>query len=91
MYKIVFTNEMKRNVKRLKKRINDTLDLYDVLKQLAEGKKLAPKHRDHALKGNWIGHRECHVNPDLLLVYKILKDKLILLATNTGSHSDIYG
>ena len=49
------------------------------------------KHRDHALKGEWLGFRECHITPDWLLVYKIINDELILTLARTGNHSDLFG
>ena len=48
------------------------------------------KNKDHALKGDYIGHRECHITPDWLLVYRIIDKELILLLTNTGTHSDLF-
>ena len=58
--------------------------------RLAKGKKLPKKNKDHYLKGNYIGHRECHITPDWLLIYKITEKDLILLLTNTGSHNDLF-
>lgn len=53
------------------------------------GESLPEKFRDHALSGNWHGHRECHILPDWLLIYRIEKDVLILTLSRTGSHSDL--
>jgi mRNA interferase YafQ len=67
------------------------MDLLDgVLQTLGEEKPFAPKHNDHPLKGNYAGFRECHIQPDWLLIYKIDKGNLILTATRTGSHSDLF-
>jgi mRNA interferase YafQ len=67
------------------------VDLLDgVLQTLVEEKPLDPKHNDHPLKGNYAGFRECHIQPDWLLIYKIDKGNLILTATRTGSHSDLF-
>ncbi|MCI8832363.1 MAG: type II toxin-antitoxin system YafQ family toxin, partial [Lachnospiraceae bacterium] len=49
------------------------------------------KNKDHELSGNWVGHRECHVQPDWLLVYRIDNDILVLTLARTGTHSDIFG
>ena len=59
---------------------------------LASGEPLPPRYRDHPLKGNFIGERECHVEglPDWLLVYKKDKNRLVLLLTGTGTHSDLF-
>jgi len=58
---------------------------------LAKGEKLPEKNKDHSLIGDFIGHRECHIAPDWLLVYKITEKGLILLLTDTGTHSDLFG
>ena len=65
--------------------------LDDVLQQLTEERPLDPKHNDHALVGNYAGFRECHIRPDWLLIYAINKGELILTATRTGSHSELFG
>jgi len=65
--------------------------LDDVLQDLIEEKPLAVKHKDHALTGNYTGQRECHIKPDWLLIYAIDKGKLLLTATRSGSHSELYG
>jgi len=61
-----------------------------VIIALSIGEKLEDKYKDHDLKGNWSGYRECHILPDWLLVYKYNNDDLILLLTRTGSHSDLF-
>ena len=52
---------------------------------------LPEKNRDHALTGNWIGHRECHIQPDWLLIYRIENDLLVLTLSRTGTHGDLFG
>ena len=64
--------------------------LKSVVKKLADGEKLDEKHRDHALTGNWKNYRECHIQPDWLLVYRYEKDILILTLARTGSHSELF-
>lgn len=49
------------------------------------------KNKDHALSGNWVGHRECHILPDWLLIYRIEDDVLVLTLARTGTHSDLFG
>ncbi len=61
-----------------------------VIKLLANGETLPPKHKDHQLTGDYIGCRECHITPDWLLVYQIREDKLLLILTRTGTHSDLF-
>ena len=63
--------------------------LEDVLTRLLEGKALDIKHRDHALTGNYKGFRECHIQPDWLLIYISDDTQLVLTAVRTGSHSDL--
>lgn len=58
-------------------------------KKLADGQALGPKHHDHALLGDYLGYRECHIRPDLLLVYRIYDDILELYLANLGSHSGL--
>ncbi|WP_081690294.1 type II toxin-antitoxin system YafQ family toxin [Leptotrichia hofstadii] len=60
-------------------------------KELAKGEKLPEKNKDHSLIGDYVGHRECHIAPDWLLIYKITEKGLILLLTDTGTHSDLFG
>lgn len=91
MYKIEFTNEMKRNVKLMRKRGKDISKLTDILNKLASGQPLPQKNDDHQLTGNLKDFRECHIEPDWLLMYQIHDDVLILTATATGTHSDLFG
>ena len=65
--------------------------LDDVLQLLVEEKPLDLKYNDHALVGNYAGFRECHIRPDWLLIYAINKGELILTATRTGTHSELFG
>lgn len=64
--------------------------LLDIVDVLAAEEPLDPKHRDHPLGGDHIGHRECHIQPDRLLIYKIDGKDLLLTLTRTGSHSDLF-
>ena len=91
MYRIVYTNRMKKGVKLMKKRGKDLEKLAKVLSLLASGNQLPPQNQDHQLAGDMRDFRECHVEPDWLLVYQIYDDLLILSATATGSHSDLFG
>lgn len=65
--------------------------LKDIIAALAMGEKLPEKNKDHALTGNWVGHRECHILPDWLLIYRIEDEVLVLTLARTGSHSDLFG
>ena len=65
--------------------------LEEVIAMLAMGETLPDKHKDHALTGNWVGHRECHILPDWLLIYRIEDEVLVLTLARTGTHSDLFG
>lgn len=82
---------MKKGAKLMQKRGKDMTKLVAVLDLLASGKKLPPKYKDHQLVGNLHDFRECHIEPDWLLMYQIFENELILSATATGSHSDLFG
>ena len=84
MYKIVYTNRMKKDAKRMQKRGKDMNKLVNVLSLLAQGNPLPVQYKDHALTGNLHDFRECHIEPDWLLIYQIYEDTLILSATATG-------
>jgi mRNA interferase YafQ len=71
------------------KRGKDISKLGYVLGVLSGGKILPAQYKDHKLSGDKIGFRECHIEPDWLLIYKIIEDELILSATATGTHSDL--
>lgn len=79
-----------RDLKRLKKRNIDIEPLRQVVKMLLRDEKLPDRCRDHALSGEYIGIRECHIRPDWLLLYELSGDKLVLILNRTGSHSDIF-
>ena len=89
-YKVERTNKFVKELKRcIKRGCNENL-LKEVIYKLANGQKLEPKYNDHKLHGKYKNCRECHIEPDWLLVYKIEDDKLILTLTNTGTHSDLF-
>ncbi|MFN2926656.1 type II toxin-antitoxin system YafQ family toxin [Lachnospiraceae bacterium YH-ros2228] len=90
MLDLVMTTQFRKDLKRINKRGKDLSLLKDVLQTLREEQALEEKYRDHALTGNYIGFRECHIQPDWLLVYAINKEELILTASRTGSHSDLF-
>ena len=90
MYNLRYTNKIQRNIKLMKKRGKDLDKLKIVLKLLQQGAVLPAKYKDHALTGNYTGCRECHIEPDWLLVYEILNNELVILFLITGSHSDLF-
>ena len=89
-YTVKPTSKFRKDYKLMEKRNLDMSLLDDVIKLLAQGKPLPAENRDHALVGNWVGHRGCHIQPDWILIYRIKEDILVLSLTRTGSHSDVY-
>jgi len=89
--KVVWTTTFKRDYKRAMKRGLDMNRLDEVIRTLAAGRELAVVHREHALGGEWRGHRECHVQPDWLLIYYVDDERLVLTLTRTGTHADLFG
>ena len=87
---IVLSNQFKKDLKTAAKRGYDIGLLETVVNTLAAQKPLPEKHRDHALTGDYIGFRECHILPDWLLIYRIDGDELILFLSRTGTHSDLF-
>ncbi len=86
--KIYYTNQFKRDYKKIKKQNKDTNKLRLVVEKLAAQQQLDARFRDHPLRGDWKGFRDCHLEPDWLLVYKLSGDTLIL--ERTGSHSELF-
>lgn len=89
-YEILATARFKKDLRTIMKRGYNIQLLQDVVSLLAVGSPLPEKNKDHALSGNWTGHRECHITPDWLLVYKLNADILVLTLTRTGTHSDLF-
>ena len=90
-YTVKTTSQFKKDFKLAMKRGLNIDLLETVIATLALGEPLPDKNKDHALTGNWIGHRECHILPDWLLIYRIEEEVLILTLARSGTHSDLYG
>lgn len=88
MFLIRRTTQFKRDVKRVLQRGKDIERLLAVIELLAAGSPLEARHQDHPLKGEYAGKRDCHVEPDWLLIYAIEDQELILY--RTGSHADLF-
>ena len=88
MLKPSFTKQFERDLKKIKKRGKNTKKLKSILSDLIDEKRLEEKYRDHKLIGNCKSRRECHIEPDWLLIYKIDND--IIIFERTGTHSDLY-
>jgi mRNA interferase YafQ len=89
-YKIIPTHGFTKDVRQAAKEKKDIQKLTETISRLAEGKPLDAKYKDHALHGFTDGRRECHIQPDWLLVYRIDKGILTLFLIATGSHSDLF-
>ena len=85
------TTQFKKDFKLAMKRSMKIELLEEVIAMLAMGETLPDKHKDPALTGNWVGHRECHILPDWLLIYRIEDEVLVLTLARTGTHSDLFG
>ena len=90
-YTVKTTSQFKKDFKLAMKRGLNIDLLETVIATLALGEPLPDKNKDHALTGNWIGHRECHILPDWLLIYRIEEEVLILTWARSGTHSDLFG
>ena len=82
------TSQFKKDAKRVQKQGKSLDAMKEVLRQLINDEPLSDKHRDHNLIGNYLGARECHLEPDWLLIYELTEDELILV--RTGSHSELF-
>lgn len=90
MLNLEITSKFKKDLKKIKKRGYDFNEFEKVINQLRNLEKLDENYKDHALIGDYIGFRECHIQPDWLLIYAISKEKLILVLSRTGTHSDLF-
>ena len=89
-YELVLTGKIKKGLKLAKKRGLNIELLDDVVEKLLHGIPLEEKYRDHELKGKFKGFRECHIQPDWLLIYLLENDVLTLTLVDTGTHSDLF-
>ncbi|MBF0288291.1 MAG: type II toxin-antitoxin system YafQ family toxin [SAR324 cluster bacterium] len=88
MLNIFYTSQFKKDYKRVKKQHKDLSKIQHVIECLVNEEPLDPKYKDHQLVGNWKQHKECHVEPDWLLIYRISGGNLYL--ERTGSHSELF-
>lgn len=92
MLELELATQFKRDLKKMQKQGKNKKLLDEVIDQLQHELPLQQKHQDHNLSSNWRGYRECHITPDWLLIYKVVKDDCIKLLrlSRTGSHSDLF-
>ena len=89
-YEVKFTTQFIKDLKLAKKQGKDLDKLFEVIELLADGCELDPKYSDHDLMGKYKGTRECHIEPDWLLVYEIRNEVLVLILYRTGTHSELF-
>ena len=89
-YSVVVSTRFKHDYKLIQKQGKDVSKLHTVVERLASGDVLEPQFRDHNLRGKYTGYRECHIEPNWLLIYRYYKEDLILYLTATGSHSSLF-
>lgn len=87
---IVWTSRFKKDYKQAMKRHLNINLLDDIIRALSRGETLPENNKDHELTGDWVGHRECHIQADWLLIYRVEDDVLVLTLTRTGTHSDLF-
>lgn len=89
MLALEYSTQFKKDFKRIAKMpIPDILEVGGIISMLQKGEKLPPKNVDHSLAGNWFGFRDCHIKPDLVLIYRVTGNTLQL--ARIGSHSEIF-
>ena len=90
MYRLVTTKRFDKDLKKTSKRCKDLSKIRAIMLTLAEGQPLPVKNQDHNLVGNYAQRRECHIESDWLLIYKIDKDNNEIIFERTGTHSDLF-
>ena len=88
MLRLVTTNQFEKDLRRMIKRGKDQSKLFQTMQELLDEESLDPSYKDHKLKGALAGRRECHIEPDWLLVYIKERDRIIF--ERTGTHSDLF-
>jgi len=90
MLTIEYTTAFKRDLKRAKKRNKNLNLLHEIMKKIANQEVLKPNLKDHPLRGNWREHRELHIEPDWLLIYKLIAKEKVVIFVRTGTHADLF-
>lgn len=89
MYSLEYSTQLKKDFKKITKMpIQDILEAGNIISKLQRGEVLDLKNVDHSLTGNWANFRDCHIKPDLVLIYRIVDNTLQL--ARIGSHSDLF-
>jgi mRNA interferase YafQ len=90
VFDVVETTQFRRDIRKVKKQGKSLDKLKSIVTLLLHDENLPPKNRDHQLMGNWAGHRECHIEPDWLLIYRVYIETNTLELVRTGSHSELF-
>lgn len=86
-----YTKQFNKDIRKIERSGSKDIEkLKAVIRELTEEKQLNPSHRDHALKGGFKDRRECHIEPDWLLIYQADKKKMVIIFERTGSHSELF-
>jgi mRNA interferase YafQ len=93
MRRVIFTNQFEKDTRLMRKRGKDIGKLRTIIQRLADEDTLEQRYRDHTLSGNYQNRRECHIEPDWLLIDKLdnLNDEAVVIYERTGTHSDLFG
>ena len=86
----IYKSNFKKDFKRVIKRGKDPAKIQNVVRLLCSQEPLPPALRDPALSGDHAGYRDCHVEPDLILIYRVVQNELQLICVRLGSHSDLF-
>ena len=89
-YDIVITNQCKKDIKKANKQGRNLDRLFEIIDKLSEGEQLEPQYKDHKLSGKYKGKRECHIEPDFLLIYQIKEKEIVLYLLRVGTHSELF-
>lgn len=90
MLQVEYTTQFKRDLKLAKKRKKDLSVLQKIMEHIEKEEPLSQKLKDHSLVGNWQGHRELHIEPDWLLIYKLIPRQKVVIFVRTGTHTDLF-
>ena len=90
MYKPVFSSRFKKDIKLAVKRGKDLEKLSSVVELLCEGNPLPKQYKDHPLAGDYSGFRDCHIEPDWVMIYRIENSQVQLILARTGTHADLF-
>lgn len=86
--RLIYSSQFKKDFKRIQSQGKNISQLEIIIETLLKKQQLEPKYRDHKLVGKWKNHRDCHIEPDWLLIYRLTEEALFL--ERTGSHAELF-